>query len=252
MQNKPKINIIDLGFSENDALVYQALIQDGPSPAGNIISKTKLHRNVVYTSLDHLIDKKLVSSKKKNAKAIFESISPDILVTEFKEKQKAAEDLLEYYAETSKNKEVQEISVHEGNDEYLRLLTTLLESMPKGSTKYVLGTGGEDFMKYTMHPLWEQYHKAASKNSIRIRMLGYSSQKASIEPDTKEMKMYETKYIDSANPNPAGIHIYPEIDTVLNIIYSNKYLPVTAIRIKNKALTAGYLNLFNNLWNGVK
>lgn len=48
--------------------------------------------------------------------------------------------------------------------------------------------------------------------------------------------------------NPSGIHIYPEVNTVLTIIYSDKNRPVTAIKMVNPSLVKGYLNLFGNLW----
>jgi sugar-specific transcriptional regulator TrmB len=248
-QNMDKINLENLGFTQNDCLVYGVLLSEGASPAGHIITKTDLHRNIVYTSLDHLISRKIVSSRKSGSKTIFEAITPDILVTEFEAKKVQAEELLAHYRLQTGNKNIQEISVHEGNDGYLRLLSSLIQSMPKDSTKYVLGTGGEDFMAQTMRPIWKGYHKVAKKAGIKIKMLGYSSQKGSIEPDLRGLDMYETRYIASEATNPAGIHIYPEVDTVLNIIYSTESSPVTAIRIKNKKLAAGYLNLFNNLWN---
>jgi hypothetical protein len=198
------------------------------------------------------VDKKLISAKNMKGKMIFESITPNILITELKEKQESAENLLRYYQQITTNRELREISVHEGNDEYLRLLSTLINSMPARSTKYVLGTGGEDFMKQTMRPIWDKYHKVVRKKNVHIKMLGYSSQKESIDHDVSNINMYEIKYVESNNPNPAGLHIYPEIDTVLNIIYSTEYSPVTAICIKNKALTKAYLNLFENMWTGIK
>ena len=83
-------------------------------------------------------------------------------------------------------------------------------------------------------------------------MIGYESQKESIDPYVLKEGMYEVKYLPSDLENPAGVHIYPEADTVLNIIYSDTSHEVTAIKIKNKAFVQSHLNLFNNLWQRAK
>ena len=50
-----------LGLTLNEAKVYFALLELGSTNAGEIIKKTKLHRNIVYDKLDKLIEKGLVS-----------------------------------------------------------------------------------------------------------------------------------------------------------------------------------------------
>lgn len=242
-----KNNLLKLGFSLHDAEIYLALVKKGPCTAGPIISETKLHRNVVYTSLDHLVGKKLISEKIKNGRKFFSVISPDTLVEDYSQKADLAKKVAQEL-ERLVSSGVQEITIHQGNEEYLSLLTSIIKSMSKGNVKYVLGTGGEDFMKYTMRPIWKKYHEAARAQNIKIKMLGYESQRSAVEPDVKKEKIYEVKYLPANIENPAGIHIYPEVNTVLNIMYSDENTPVTAIKIKNKALVQGYLNLFHNLW----
>ena len=54
-------NLMRLGLTENEAKVYLALLEIGSTSAGEIIKKTKLHRNIVYDNLEKLIEKGLVS-----------------------------------------------------------------------------------------------------------------------------------------------------------------------------------------------
>lgn len=246
-ENILKENLLKLGLSNNEADVYLALLDLKTSSSGSIIKKTQLHRNVVYVSLSHLVKKGLISEKSVRGVKTFYIIEPTSFSIGFQERaslaKKVEKDIIDKIPQKN-----QEITVHQGNDEYLQLLTGLLESMPIKSTKYVIGTGGEDFMRETMRPIWKKYHKVARARKIKIKMISYESQKNSIEGDIKKEGMYEMKYLPDIIENPAGIHVYPEIDTVLNIIYSNSESPVTAIKIKNEALVKGYLNLFDNLW----
>jgi sugar-specific transcriptional regulator TrmB len=239
--------LMSLDFSENDARVYLCLAELKNATANPIIQNTGLHRALVYTSLEHLVARKLISSAEIKGKKHFSITSPDFLVQEFEEKQEKAKNMVNLI-KSKINSESQEITLHQGNDEYLKLLTTLINELPSGSTKYVLGTGGKIFMEKTMNSIWKKYHAVVNNRKVRIHMIAYNSQKPDLEPSLSKMNVYTTKYLSDDSENPAGIHIYPEINTVLNIIYSDELNPVTAIRIKNKALTESYLKLFKNLW----
>src|SRR3989338_463655 len=245
--NKDILELEKLGFSDNDAAVCLCLVELGSATANPVISKTGLHRSIVYTSLEHLRARKLVKTKDVKGKKTFSAVAPSLLVEEFEEKRRIAGEIAKNISEKMRA-EAQEITLHEGNDEYLALLTSLLKALPKGATKYVLGTGGEEFMQETMLPIWKKYHRVAHDQRIKIKMIGYGLQRGSIEPHTDKEKIYTIKYLPLEMENPAGIHIYPEAGVVLNIIYSDKLHPVTAIKIKNAALVRGYLNLFENLW----
>ena len=245
--DKDIVELEKLGFSGHDAQVYLALVLFGTATANPIISKTGLHRSIIYTSLDRLVARKLVEVKEIKGKKTFSAVAPSLLVEEFEEKRRVAEEVAEKIS-LKMGAEMQEITIHEGNEEYLALLTSLLKELPKGATKYVLGTGGEEFMQETMLPIWKKYHRVAHERNINIKMISYGMQREAIEPHTNKEENYKIKYLPSDMENPAGIHIYPEAGVVLNIIYSTTESPVTAIKIKNTALVRGYLNLFENLW----
>jgi len=242
-----KNKLLNLGFSEHDALVYLALIIKGSGTAGPLVAYTNLHRNIVYTSIDHLISRKLATSKIINSRKNFSVTSPEIIIEEFSHKLSAAKKLVKQIQSTIP-KNLQEITIHQGNIEYLDLLTSIINTMPSGSTKYVLGTGGKKFMKNTMLPIWNKYHKMAIQKNIKIKMISYESQRNEINFDNHLKKIYQIKFLPDNIENPSGMHIYPVANTTLNIIYSDDKFPVTAIKIINEALVKGNLHLFNNLW----
>jgi sugar-specific transcriptional regulator TrmB len=238
-----------LGFSDNESMIYSLLIDKKQAPAGDLIKETSFHRNVVYTALNHLINKKLVSEKVKNGKKFYVPEAPKILLQQIEEQTKTCESLIKKIDE-SLTEDSEGITVYEGNDEFLKLLLSLLNDMKPGDEKYILGAGGEEFMEYTMRPIWKKYHKKATEQKIKISMIAYENQKDSLTKDINPYKkMYSIKFLKGRDENPAGIHIYPSLNTVLNIIYSDKNQPVTAIKIKNKKLAQGYINLFQNLSN---
>lgn len=246
-QNIDISKLQSLGFSENDARVYLCLADLKSSTADQIISKTGLHRSIVYTSLDHLLLRKLVEASITGKKKIFTLISPGQLVSEFEEKALIADEVSKLI-DSKLASDAQEITIYRGNEEYLQLLVGLIKALPWGATKYVLGTGGKEFMDTTMLPIWGTYHRAAKKHGIAIKMIAYNLQGDAIDPYVSKEGIYETRYLASDMENPAGIHIYPEANVVLNILYSTASTEVTAIKIRNKSFVQSHLALFKNLW----
>ena len=54
------------GLTDNESKVYLALIDLGPSLAGQIARKTGMHRRTVYDTIEMLIQKGLIGYIKKN------------------------------------------------------------------------------------------------------------------------------------------------------------------------------------------
>lgn len=238
-----------IGLSDNEAKIYLFLTKMGESSAGPVIKELGLHRNVIYTALNHMIDKKIVSEKTIRGTKVFSALSLEIFSESLKFKHEVAENL-HTKIEILNKSSLKEVSIHEGNVEYLNLLSSLTKKMEVSSEKYIIGTGGEDFMKNTMRPIWKAYHKVITSKKIKIKMIAYEHQKEALAKDILKYKdYYDIKYLVSKNENPSGIHIYPSIKTVLNIIYSNDYRSVVAIKIEDESLTNGYVNLFESLWN---
>jgi sugar-specific transcriptional regulator TrmB len=246
-----KSALLALGMTDHEVNVYLTLAELGACTSGPLIAKTGFHRNVVYTALEHLVDRKFVLESQVRGKKQFVVADPGVIAREFSQKAEIAQNAADEISIIAK-REKQEISVHEGNEEYLALLTGLIRQLPKGGTKYVLGTGGEAFMALTMRPIWRKYHKVAKGQGIKIKMIAYESQRKAIAKEVAKEGIYEVRYLPDDIENPSGVHIYPEAGTTLNIIYSTDDRPVTAIRIKNEELVKGQLNLFKNLWKSAK
>lgn len=246
-KNSLKLALFSLGINGQEAEAYITLARLGPSTSGPIIAKTGLHRNVVYTALEHLVSRKFVLETQVHGKKQFVLADPTIISQEFSRKAETAREMAKQIEAIAK-RQSQEITIHEGNEEFITLLIGLIRQLQKGSTKYVLGTGGQDFMEITMHQIWTRYHKVAHEQQLKIKMISYESQRQAIADDAKKEKIYDVRYLPDEIENPAGVHIYPDVGVILNIIYSTQDSPVTAIRIKNNQLSQAQLHLFNNLW----
>ncbi|MBI5073461.1 helix-turn-helix domain-containing protein, partial [Candidatus Woesearchaeota archaeon] len=72
--------LMELGFSLNEAKVYIALVKLGSGTTSDITKESGVHRVNVYEIIDKLTNKGLLSSLKKGAKTIYSVGDPQNLV----------------------------------------------------------------------------------------------------------------------------------------------------------------------------
>jgi sugar-specific transcriptional regulator TrmB len=71
--------LTQISLSPNEAVVYEYLLKNGESAAGQIIKNTPLKRGVIYNALEELLKKNLAAKKTKNKIAFFSPNHPDKL-----------------------------------------------------------------------------------------------------------------------------------------------------------------------------
>ena len=233
-----------LGLTENETKVYLALLELGSTNAGEIIKKTKLHRNIVYDNLDKLIEKGLVSFVTiKNIKH-FEATSSKEL-KDFIEKQK--EEVLQKEQVVNKilpeidkirtsAERKQEATVFKGK----KGLKTILEEITQTKSELlVFGTGWG--MRETVGSYYEQWHLKLRQNKVKSRILLPKNKKGLF------LKPFIAKYLPENNVMPSTIAVYE--DKVLNVVWGEE--PIAVLIISEKA-SESYKNYFNMLWKIAK
>ena len=233
-----------LGLTENETKVYLALLELGSTNAGEIIKKTKLHRNIVYDNLDRLIEKGLVSFVTiKNIKH-FEATSSEEL-KDFIEKQKEeilqkeqiANKLLPQIDKIRTSAErKQEATVFKGK----KGLKAILEEITKTKDELlVFGTGWG--MKETLGSYYEQWHLKLRQNKIKARILLPKNKKGLF------LRPFTAKYLKEENVIPSTIAVYG--DRTLNIVWGEE--PI-AVLIISKKVAESYKSYFEYLWKIAK
>lgn len=157
-----------LGLHKNEIVVYMTLFDLGKCRASQIIKSTGLHRNLVYTSLEALVAKKLVSQAESGKVFIFAANHPGSLI-EMIELQKniaieAAASLTKKQTETPRD-----IKIYEGADGLLTARERSL-ALPVGDVVYVMG-GSHLTSTAQLDKQWLSYHKKRIKKKINCRLL---------------------------------------------------------------------------------
>jgi sugar-specific transcriptional regulator TrmB len=230
----------ETGLTNNESLIYKALLELGPSLAGQISRKTGLHRRTVYDTTERLIQKGLIGYILKNNRRLFEASSPEKFLDIIKQKENSINRILpEMMSLYTQSNEKQETNFYKG-----RLgLKTVFEDQLKKGTKEILVIGGSLESQKVLPFYFKWYNQKRIKNKIKFKMIYNQKRKGKAKIPFSEIKYLPQKY-----GSPMAINIYRN---KVALILWNKETPL-AIMIKNKEISEGYRKQFELLWKTAK
>lgn len=233
-----------LGFTENEATVYSALLDLGLTNAGEIIKRTNLHRNIVYDNLERLIKKGLVSFVIIKGIKYFETSKPRELQNyiekqkqETLEKEKALNDLLPIIE--SKRKSIlksAEASIFKGK----LGLKNVFEQLTSSKNELLIFATGWG-MKATMGAYYRQWHLKLKQNKVKGRAV------LSIKMKTTEEFPYKIKYLPEEMILPSTILVHGT--KVITVVWQEEPL---CIVIDSQKVSESYKAYFELLWKTAK
>jgi sugar-specific transcriptional regulator TrmB len=227
------------GLTRNESLIYQALLELGPSLAGQISRKTGLHRRTVYDVTEMLITKGLIGYILNNNRRVFQASSPERFLDILKEKEEAINshipEMMEYYKKTQ---EKQETNFYKG----MQGIKTVFEDQLKEKTNEILILGASHLAHDIFKFYLKWYNQKRVKQKIKMKAI-FNENKGK-----NNIPYSEVRYLPEKYSSPVAVNIYS--DKVAIILWS-KESPF-AILIKNKEIADGYKKYFNIMWEIAK
>lgn len=219
------------GLTENETKVYIALLDIGPSLAGQISRRTGLHRRNVYDTAEMLIKKGLIGYILKNNRRLFQASNPNRILEMLKEKENLLEPIVNQLGEKfKKTKEKEETNFYKGKDE----LKTIFEDQL--NSKEILILGASPKANETLQFYFKWYDKLRKQKKIRTRIIAQDRK-------IKNIPLAEIKYLPEKYSSPLSINIYGDKTAI--ILWATN--PI-AIVIKNSEIAEGYKNYFELMW----
>jgi sugar-specific transcriptional regulator TrmB len=230
----------EAGLTKNEALVYRALLELGPSLAGQISRKTGLHRRTVYDITEMLIKKGLIGYILKNNRRLFEAVSPERFLDILKEKETAINEFLpEMMSLYTKTQEKQETNFYKGRQG----LKAVMEDQLKDGTNEILILGASQLAYDTLQFYFKWFDIKRKKKKIKAKIIFNKLNK-----HKPKIPLSEIKYLPQKYSSPLAVNIYR--DKVAIILWS-KENPI-AIVIKNPEISEGYKKHFELMWKIAK
>ncbi len=234
--------LLKLGFSENLSKIYLALFHLGKTRAGEVIKETRLQRSVVYTGLEELVGRGLVTKTTSKGVAVYEATDVDALVYEAETKKVLAEAVAQELWETKESKG-REVIVYEGDDIIKRIGDKSL-GIKTGSTVYFLGPSKFGIQASLEH-YWLTYHKKRIEKGIHCKILYDQHTDPKIVARRDNLPFCEARYLPfSAEEAPMSFIIYEDHVAIIVPVEN----PPLAFLIKSPATAQTLRKYFEFLW----
>ncbi|MBW2966729.1 late transcription unit protein LtuB [Candidatus Woesearchaeota archaeon] len=237
----------EFNLTDNEIKIYLTLLELGSALAGEITTKTGIHRRNVYDSIERLIKKGLVGYINKNNRKYFKSANPkhffSLLEQEkesLKQREKAFKSILPQLLLSKKlAKNKQRVTIFEGK----KGLITILEDIIKtGQTNLVFSTTEihmvKDYLKI--------FHKKRIRAKVTDKLL-LDKKDIKRAKQLAKLSYTEVKLMPRVFDSPMAVNIYS--NKVGMLILSED--PI-GILIEDEQVANSYRKYFTLMWEMAK
>ncbi|HTK05500.1 MAG TPA: helix-turn-helix domain-containing protein [Candidatus Eisenbacteria bacterium] len=232
-----------IGLSENEAKVYLAGLELGPSTAQMIAAKATVSRPTTYIMIESLIKRGLMSSFQKGKKKMFVSGKPRQLLYILEQQKKALEDrtnklseLLIAIEKEGPNQNTMPVVVYEGPEG-----TRAIQDDLSVNSKEVWEIVPLDLARELIPPVYPGDTRESFSKKFKIKALYTSASR----PDGRRKENVEYRYLSSEQfPIASEILIYG--DKVILTNFDSKRL---SLHIEDKVFASSFRAIFISLWD---
>ena len=233
-----KETLSDFGLTGNESEVYLVLLRSGKLTSSQIADKTKIHRMNIYSILERLQEKGLVSFALVGKRKYYEASHPKTILELEEEKKKRIESIIpELTSQMDISKITQEALIYKDK----KGIKAVLEEVTKSKTEVYIFASGWGFQR-NFPEYYTSWHKRLASNNIKGRMLLSNNLK-----NIEILEPWKYRYLPSDFVFPSTTLIY-EDKVFINIWGS----PPLGILIKGKEVTESYRNYFEIMWKQAK
>lgn len=232
-----------LGLGKNEAKVYEALVKYGPCKAGILINKLDIHRNLVYQSLEKLVENGYATKIIKRGIWHFQITDPQSLLTSYRSKEKILTEVVKSI-QTYQQKTDQQIVVYEGIESYRNYWIESLERFPVNTIDYTIGAETNNLFEEMLGPtIFRKYMGLRVEKHIKWKTVHFKI----TEHERKMLREYPelTEYRLWRRPDPFTGNFNIIHDTVILKAITN---PPRIIEIRDKDLVTVFKNYFDMIW----
>lgn len=234
-----------IGFSNNEASVYVALLELGSTTTGPLAKKTGLHSQLIYKALDGLLRRNLASFVIKRNRKYFQASNPEMLLDTLHHLEDATRAYIPDLKRLQKSgKDPLQVKILYGHEGFISNLRDVVTSASKHDkvVRIIGGAAGHDFYR-VIGDWYDTYVELLARKKVAKWQISPTNaasefkEKFAREPNTVLKIMprdFSSITQTRITPELATIEIY-ETETII-------------IQIWNKAIAQSYRTYFDFLW----
>lgn len=233
--------LVQLGFTNNQALVYSALVELGQTKASGAIKKTGLHRNIVYEALEALEQQRLIYKTSKGGVALFQASDATSIVTEAQSRLDVAKTVAEE-VNLRRDRSQHEVKMYEGTKGLSAQREQILQDLQgDGEEHLVIATGKAQNDLY--ETVFRAYDQKRVKHGIPMRIL-FPQQEAAVEAEVAKTEHTTTRFLPHNVKQPTMLDIWKD-----NVAFMMQDTEPFIVSIKSGELAQSFKEYFDALWN---
>ena len=237
-----------MGLSDNEAKVYLAMLELGPSPVIEIARKAEVNRPTAYVQIESLKKKGLVSTQTKDKKHLFIAESPArlefYLDSELKDVEQKKDELTKIMPDLEKLFDsvgsLPSVRFFEGKEGILAMQDMLLKS----GVSEIFGVSSMDSVVKIFPNIQKEYSPRRVKKGIRSRLI-YSYSGGPVLKENDERMLRESRFV-SPDKMPFGGDITVYGNSVAIMAFEGK---VSGIVIEHPEIAKSFRQFFEFMWN---
>ncbi len=233
----------DCGLTQNESLVYLALLKIGKSKSGEIVKEANISGGKIYETLYKLVDKGLVKFVSENNIKYFMANEPSTLLDYLREKERV---LCKKEKELSKI--LPELKLLKKKDENLEIVflvkglrgvsSLVYESLKKAKIIKIMGVRSSKETRY--NNFWRNWHRERVKLKKKAQIL-FSDKNTDYRDFFNKLKYTEIKEFKHFTPSAIMI-----IDNQTFIFTYEE--DIVCIHSISESIAKSFLGFFNGLW----
>ena len=246
---------MNVGFTQNEAKTYLALIELGESKSGKLCKYLNIASSHIYRILESLIKKGVVSVKISNNVKIFRPNDPSTLNELFIKKQYELEQqkmtiqqTIQVLKKLPKQKETfSDYKYFEGVSGIRAMWLEINELLVPNTTVEIYISTLESWEQFNVFYL--DHHKIRVSKNVRLRMIVPKNSKvASFVKQRKDIGLIEIKYVKDTNQSEFGI--YGDLLMLQDTSKATKN--PRSFLIKDVIFAQTFRGIFDKLWGLAK
>lgn len=236
----------EIGLSQNEARVYEALLQIGEASVQEISLKAKVHRRNVYDSLNKLMEKGLVSEVFVKGEKNFKAINPRRLLELLKEKESKVDKVLpEMIAKYEAVEEKEQAYLYRGIEGFKNYLQDILKTK---ETVYFIGAKAFWLDPRLKHFL-PRFQRERKRLGIKFMHL-FDHEVKKQKPEILKLVGKPYKFLPKEYSSPTAVDIFGDyVVTFVGVKVGELYEEPVQFVMKSRKLADGYRKFFQLMWD---
>ena len=235
--------LMELGLSKNEAKVYLALLELGPTTTGPLIKKSRLYRVMVYDTLEHLLQKGLANYSLQRNRKVFQAENPQQIAELLKNKELLAKSVVDQLQKIQTEKPLEKSALfYEGWKGIKAAQENYFKEMKLGAGGEYLMVGASRSLHKRLDAFFNYFHERRSKLKIPAKLL-FNENNWQFGDLKKKYPPVQVRYMPAKVVTPSWVSMYK--DMILIGVAEEEPL---AFFIKNKAVAESYRQYFYFMW----